>query len=283
MTSKTSIIAIATLALMSATSVFAQTNGYVREKPRLEATSTLNAAARLKAEGGVQGTSTPRAQAAVDTRSTVAAKLMEKGLLRATTTAGLRLKVYASSTPEKTRDRVLEKRAQIESIIAAKKLVITSAMFTKIKERTDRAAENMTIAVDRLASTSAALRVRAVELSGKGVEASTTLALLTAADARLVTLRASISDLAEDATLAVASSSPKVAWKDTQDMFKETIEELHAIRGLLHDAVAALKDAVHASGSGRGASAAVSSEGDARSHMDTATASTTAAATSTTP
>jgi hypothetical protein len=98
----------------------------------------------------------------------------------------------------------------------------------------------------------------------------------------LVTLRASISDLAEDAALAVASSTPKAAWKDTQEMFKEAIQELHAIRGLLHDAVAALKDAVRASGSERGVSAAVSSE-SGRSRMGTTTASTTVNATSTTP
>lgn len=272
MQSKITHTALIALMVLGASPAFAQTNGYVREQVR-EKQATSTPVMRAKAEMDTRtGTSTPKNPAA--------AAIAKKMQLNASTTAVMRLKMYASSTPEKARERVLEKRAQVESIIAAKKLVITNEMFTKIKERTDRAAEKMTTATDRLSTASAALRTRAVELSTKGVDASTTLAILTQVDARIATLRASISDLGEDAALAAASSTPKDAWKDTQEMFKETIKELHAIRDLLHDAVAALKDAVRAAGLGRGVSGAVSEEGG-RPRMGTTTASSTVNATST--
>ena len=278
MQSKITHTALIALMVFGASPAFAQTNGYVREQVR-EKQATSTPALRTKAEMDARvGTTTPKIPGAA-AREAMAGKLAEK-IANASTTASMRLKVYASSTPEKARERVLEKRAHVESIIAAKKLVITNEMFAKIKDRTDRAAEKMTTATDRLSTASAALRTRAVELSTKGVDVSQALAILTQVDARVATLRASISDLGEDAALAAASSTPKDAWKDVQDMFKETVKELHAIRDLLHDAVAALKDAVRTAGLGRGVSGAVSEDGNRNRNESTAT-TTTAVATST--
>ncbi|OGG88967.1 hypothetical protein A3G62_02390 [Candidatus Kaiserbacteria bacterium RIFCSPLOWO2_12_FULL_50_10] len=153
----------------------------------------------------------------------------------------------------------LEKRAEIEARIAAKKLAITNEMFTRIADRIARAAKRLEDAATRLADTATLLRTRSEALEAQDVDMSAVNGILDAADKRIATLRVSLVDLAEDGELAAASTTPAAAWVEAREDFTAVITEVHDIRALLHDVVAAIKEAVRVLGE-RGVSAAVSAD-----------------------
>src|SRR3990167_6255992 len=113
----------------------------------------------------------------------------------------------------------LEKRAEIEARIAAKKLAITNEMFTRIADRIARAAKRLEDAATRLADTATLLRTRSEALEAQDVDMSAVNGILDAADKRIATLRVSLVDLAEDGELAAASTTPAAAWVEAPPRF----------------------------------------------------------------
>src|SRR3990167_775310 len=189
------------------------------------------------------------------------------GYFRATSTGQATGRRTATSTPMRegavnaqvAETARLEKRAEIEARIAAKKLAITNEMFTRIADRIARAAKRLEDAATRLADTATLLRTRSEALEAQDVDMSAVNGILDAADKRIATLRVSLVDLAEDGELAAASTTPAAAWVEAREDFTAVITEVHDIRALLHDVVAAIKEAVRVLGE-RGVSAAVSAD-----------------------
>lgn len=244
-------------------SAHAQTNaGYIRETPR---SAQVETGMRLQAEVDTEG----RTLAQVETRAQGSATTSERQaqVAELRTLAQERVKATMRQVAE-NREAALaardEKRAEIEARIAAKKLAITNEMFTRIAERVRRAAQRIEDAATRLTDASALLRTRAEAFEEKGADVSATMTALAAVDARIATLKVSLVDLPEDAELAVSSSTPAEAWATARADFAAVIAEVHAIRALINEAAATIKEAARS----LGARPAVEAEAEVDAEVD---------------
>ena len=272
----------AILLSVAAPVAFAQTNGgYIRE--------TLRRDAVVEGEARINATTSPvGGDASVGIRATTTIREAGSGLpsgrraalVGSPSATSTRSTPFASSTrkspvnAQAAETARLEKRAEIEARIAAKKLAITSDMFTRIAERVGRATQRLEDAATKLAETSTLLRTRTTALSERGADTAAVESILSDVDTRTAALKLTIVGLSEDGELAAASTTPAKAWETARVDFRSVIDEVHAIRALIHDAVAALKEAARALGE-QGASAAVSTEGKAGMSGATTTEATT--------
>lgn len=145
---------------------------------------------------------------------------------------------------EARRATIAEKRALMASSTMARRAALREEVQARISDRASKLTDMVGNAITRLETMSARLRDHAEKLEERSVDTSEIVAILDEADRLLISAKEALDGVDTNISYATLSEKPQEDWSDAKEQFMAVRTILDEVRGLLREAVSALKEAV---------------------------------------
>lgn len=142
------------------------------------------------------------------------------------------------------RATIAEKRALMASSTLAKRAVLKEEAQTRIADRAGKLAEVVGNAITHLENMSARLRAHATKVEERGVDVSEVMEILDEVNRLLVSAKETLTGVDTNISYATMSETPKEDWTDAKEQFMAVRAILTEARGLLQEALTALKASI---------------------------------------